>query len=278
MSKVYIDCGHGGTDSGAVNRSRNVLEKNISLELGKLVEAKLKVCGVDVKLSRTSDISKSLSARTSEANSWGANALVSIHVNDATKEDGNGNKIPDPDAQGLETFCYKFVYKELATCIQNELVSANLYNKNRGVKEGNLHMVRESKMAAALVETFFINNNKDLDLMLNNKDRFATAIAKGICKFLKIPYVEGGGGGSVPSGQQFPNGEYQGRKARVLASSLNVRYDRWIDDNPEPKIIGTVTQGQIVDLGYCLKGWVALQNFSGNKGFGYVNSKYLELI
>lgn len=56
--KVYIDLGHGGNDSGALNKARNVLEKNIVLEVGKLVDSKLRKYGLEVKLSRTNDISK----------------------------------------------------------------------------------------------------------------------------------------------------------------------------------------------------------------------------
>ena len=51
-------------------------------------------------------------------------------------------------------------------------------------------MVRESKMSAALIELFFINNEEDIDKMLNKKEEFATAIAKGICKFLGVTYIE----------------------------------------------------------------------------------------
>lgn len=180
MFKVYIDLGHGGNDSGAVNKARNALEKNIVLEVGKLVDSKLRECGLEVKLSRNNDITKSLSQRTNEANAWGADCLVSIHVNDADNR----------SAKGLETYCYKFKYRKLADCIHEECVKAGLYTQNRGVKEDNLHMVRESKMSAALIELFFINNEEDINKMLNKKEEFSTAIAKGICKFLGTSYIE----------------------------------------------------------------------------------------
>ncbi|WP_170182826.1 N-acetylmuramoyl-L-alanine amidase [Paraclostridium bifermentans] len=268
MFKVYIDLGHGGNDSGALNKARNVLEKNVVLEVGKLVDSKLRKCGLDVKLSRTNDITKSLQQRTNEANAWGADCLVSIHVNDADNR----------KAKGLETYCYKIKYRKLADFIQEECVKAGLYTQNRGVKEGNLHMVRESKMSAALIELFFINNEEDINKMLNKKEEFATAIAKGICKFLGVSYVESGGGSSISPNQQFPNGEYQGRKAIVTSSELNVRYDRWVGDVSEPKKVGKLKKGDIVDLGYCLNGWPGIHGFKGNKGYGYVNSKYLKFI
>lgn len=176
--KLYIDCGHGGNDSGSLNKGRNVLEKNVVLSVGKKVAEKLKGYDIDVKLSRSSDITKSLGSRTSEANNWGADLLVSIHCNDAENR----------KAQGVETYCYKMKYKEPAEAIHSELINAKLYTKNRGVKEGNLHMVRESNMPACLVELGFINNVDDIELLVNKQDEFATAIVKGILKYYKIPY------------------------------------------------------------------------------------------
>ncbi|WP_250673799.1 N-acetylmuramoyl-L-alanine amidase [Paraclostridium ghonii] len=261
MKKVYLDCGHGGADSGAICKAKNVFEKNIVLEVCKLVESKLKACGVDVKLSRTNDITKSLAQRTTEANNWGADVLVSIHSNDAE------NTL----AKGLETYCYKFAYRKLADCVHEELIKDGLYTKNRGVKEGNLHMVRESKMPACLVELFFINNEDDINTLLNKKDEFANAIAKGICKYLGMNYA---GDKATPLNEGFKNGDYSGKKARVIANSLNVRYYRGTEYN----VIGQVENGDIVNLQYCLNNWVSIEGFKGNKGLGYVNSKYLQLL
>lgn len=178
MKKVYIDLGHGGTDSGAVGVN-NVLEKNIVLEIGKKVESKLKKCGIDVRMSRTTDIFKSLEYRSSDANKWGADCFVSLHCNSFNKT-----------AKGLETYCYKFKYRKLADALQDEMVKTKLYTVNRGVKEGNYHVIRETNMSAALIELGFIDSSDDIKLLLNKQEEFATAIAKGICKFLGVEYKE----------------------------------------------------------------------------------------
>lgn len=187
MFKAYIDLGHGGNDSGAIG-VRNVLEKNIVLEVGKKVEAKLKNCGIDVRMSRTTDIFKSLEYRSSDANKWKADCFVSIHCNSASKKDANGKTVVDPKPHGLETFCYEFKYKGLADYLQNEMLKSNLYTRDRGVKEGNFHVLRETNMSAALIELGFITNAEDIKLLENKQDEFATAIAKGICKFLGVEY------------------------------------------------------------------------------------------
>ncbi len=76
----------------------------------------------------------------------------------------------------------------------------------------------------------------------------------------------------IPS--TFKNGDYKGKKAKVTATTLNVRYDRGTQYN----IIGKLKKGSIVNLNYCLNGWVSIEGFKGNKGLGYVSTEYLELI
>lgn len=175
--KVYIDPGHGGNDSGAVG-VRNVLEKDIALEVSKKITDILRNRGIEVKMSRTNDTFKSLSYRTTDANNWGADAFVSIHCNSAKRK----------DAKGLETFCYKFKYRKLADCVQNELLNDKLYTINRGVKEANYHVIRESNMPACLVELGFISNTEDTNLIEAKKNEMALNIADGICNYLGVAY------------------------------------------------------------------------------------------
>ena len=72
----------------------------------------------------------------------------------------------------------------------------------------------------------------------------------------------------------FKNGDYTGKKARVTANVLNVRYDRGTQYN----VIGKLNKGDIVKLNYCLNGWISIEGYKGNKGLGYVSTEYLELI
>lgn len=178
MKKVFIDAGHGGKDPGATGN--NLKEKDITLSVAKLIELELKQQGVEVLLSRSNDSYLTLDERTNKANKWGADALISIHCNDAENK----------TAQGIETFCYKFKYRKLADCVHNELLTSKVYTKDRGVKEANLHMVRESKMSACLTELAFIGNTQDAELLKTKQNVFAKAIAKGICKYLGIVFKD----------------------------------------------------------------------------------------
>lgn len=137
-------------------------------------------------MSRQNDTFLSLEQRTSKANQLKVDCLVSIHVNDEkTKK-----------AMGIETYCYKIKYRELADCVHSEVIKTNAYTKDRGVKEGNLHMVRESSMSACLIELGFIGNDQDIEILEKRQDDLATGIAKGICKYLGVPY---NGGSNQPT-------------------------------------------------------------------------------
>ncbi|HCU50234.1 MAG TPA: N-acetylmuramoyl-L-alanine amidase, partial [Micromonosporaceae bacterium] len=71
VPKVYIDPGHGGTDAGAVGNGlqEKTLTLNIALQTRNILKASW---NVDVRMSRTTDITRSLSYRTNDANAWGA--------------------------------------------------------------------------------------------------------------------------------------------------------------------------------------------------------------
>ena len=169
--KVCIDPGHGGIDPGAVGPS-GLMEKTVNLQVARAVRS-LMPDNIQVVLTRNSDATVSLSQRSSEANSEKADILVSIHCN------ASGNRT----ANGVETYCYQFGGKSerLARSIQRELVSETRL-VNRGVREGNLHMIRETNMPSILVELAFISNPREESLLMSGEfqNRCAQAIIRGI--------------------------------------------------------------------------------------------------
>ncbi|WP_346935296.1 N-acetylmuramoyl-L-alanine amidase [Clostridium sp.] len=173
MAKVVIDEGHYNYESGAVGFG--IKECDITHGVAYKLKPKLEKQGHSVLITNGS-----LSNRTSKANSWGADIFISLHCNAF-----NGN------AYGIETFCYKFKYRKLADSIHNALLSdKRLYRTNRGVKEGDLHVIRESNMDACLVEMAFIDNKEDNVLLLKYQDEYATAIAKGVQAYFGLSYKE----------------------------------------------------------------------------------------
>ena len=94
-----------------------------------------------------------LQERTNNANSWGAQYYISFHHNALGSTWGNHT--------GVETFVYignkNTISGELAEAIHPALVKA--YGlEDRGIKEGDLHIVRETNMPAILIEGGFMDS------------------------------------------------------------------------------------------------------------------------
>jgi N-acetylmuramoyl-L-alanine amidase len=179
MVKICIDPGHGGTqllkgDSGAIGRA-GTKEKDINLSVAKKLFELMKAESFDVKLTRSTDIALELQERVKIANEYEADYFISIHC----------NAVSSPDAHGTETYCYRFggEGEKLAKAVQEEIVAATgLFN--RGVKEGNFYVIRETKMPAILVELAFLSN-PDEEKLLNEpafQSKCAIAILRGVKK------------------------------------------------------------------------------------------------
>ena len=176
--KIFIDPGHGGSDSGAIGVN-NLLEKDINLAVAKLVATLLsQQSDVSVLLSREDDSTNTLYSRTSMANDWKADCFVSIHCNAFNSK-----------AQGVETYSYSESTNDLAEYVHNEIVESGNYTKDRGLKTARFYVLRETKMRATLVELGFIDNAEDANILVNKQYELALAIAKGICKYLGIDFV-----------------------------------------------------------------------------------------
>lgn len=177
MVKIFIDPGHGGKDPGAIGyglREKD-LTLRISLKIRNILQREYN--NVDVRLSRTTDVYLSLAERARLANVWGADLLLSIHIN-AT-----------PSGYGYEDFIYNGPVSATSVRVQNainaEVVKATGW-RNRGKKRGNLQVLRSSKMAALLTESGFIDNPNDAKLLKD--DAFLDRIARGHVNGLAIAF------------------------------------------------------------------------------------------
>lgn len=175
MTKLIIlDAGHGGSDPGSIGNG--LKEKTITLAVVNKIVAYLKShYGVECQLTRTGDDTLQLSERTRKANAWNADCLVSVHVNSATSS----------AATGFESFVYLTDGPtSKAHALQEKLHKklADLFAEHklpdRGKKQENLHMVREFKGPAVLVELGFISNK--IDAALLKQDAFLNACAHAI--------------------------------------------------------------------------------------------------
>ena len=97
ISRIVIDPGHGGHDPGASGNGLNEAELvlDVSLRLKKLLE---KAPGIEVVMTRDTDVFVPLEQRTAMANRLGADLFLSVHANASR----------NPKAQGVETYFLNF--------------------------------------------------------------------------------------------------------------------------------------------------------------------------
>jgi len=149
VSRIVIDAGHGGTDPGA--KANGVEEAALVLDIALRVEKILKQQpGIDVILTRRTDVYIPLEERTAIANREGADLFLSIHANAARRA----------TARGVETYFLNF-----ATNAEAEAVAAR-ENATSGKSMGNLPKlvqqitlntkVKESREFAQMVQTSMI--------------------------------------------------------------------------------------------------------------------------
>lgn len=180
VPRIYIDPGHGGADGGAA--ANGLQEKNLTLDIALRVRDYLNAnWNVDVRMSRTTDLTRSLNFRTDDANAWGADLFVSVHINA-----GGGT--------GFES--YRYPTSDSATVRLHNAMHSNVLAgmrsvasvTNRGQKTANFHVLRETRMPAILTENLFIDTTYDANLLKRADFRAATARghAQGIANYLGL--------------------------------------------------------------------------------------------
>lgn len=207
--KVFIDAGHGGFDSGAVNKNRR--EKDDTLRLSLKIGEFLNNRGIDVNYTRTNDASLAnntnddLNARCIKANEWGADYFISIHRNSA----GVG-------ANGAENWIHSKSNPHTINFgqhILNAVIDATGY-RNRGLKKGyignsnvDFAVNRLTNMTSCLLELGFISNDDDNRIFDEKFEQMARAIADALCDV-----------GGVNKGEQ-PQPQPSNKKILVLPST-----------------------------------------------------------
>lgn len=165
MKKIMLDAGHGPATPGKRTPDGSMREFEFNSAVADLAAAMLGAEGITVRLAHEAGRDVPLSERARKANTWGADAFISIHANAY----GSGWN----DANGIETYIYPQAQKQseiLAGHLQQALVTAG-GRKNRGVKRQNFAVVRETRMPAALLECGFMTNKTEAALLKNARYR-----------------------------------------------------------------------------------------------------------
>lgn len=174
---ITIDPGHGG--GGSAVGPTGLREEDINLKICEYLEQILKTEEANVKKTRSGNVYVPLAERVRIANEAGSDLFISVHQ----------NAFKDRNVSGTETFYYPgdLKGKKLAAFIQESLVKT-LKRKDRGVKQANFYVLRETNMPSALVEVVFITNPEEEQLLRDEEflRKAARGISSGIMKYYKI--------------------------------------------------------------------------------------------
>ncbi|MBP1999605.1 N-acetylmuramoyl-L-alanine amidase [Paenibacillus shirakamiensis] len=173
---VVLDAGHGGKDSGAISITGRY-EKNFNLAvILKVADLLKKQSDIDFVLTRSDDSFPSLQDRAKIANDLHADVFISVHGNSGS-----------PAATGSETYYTRSDSAPLANIMHKYLTKATGL-PDRRVNSKSLHVTRETKMPAVLLEVGYLSNKRDEGLMYDDafQQRVAEGIVAGIKEYLGI--------------------------------------------------------------------------------------------
>ncbi|MBM7095737.1 MULTISPECIES: N-acetylmuramoyl-L-alanine amidase family protein [Alteribacter] len=185
---VWLDAGHGGNDPGATGHG--LLEKNLCLDrVLRMQQIFDEYEGVHTLLTRSTDVFVDLEVRAQNANNAGADVFISDHKNAF-----NGS------VRGFESYIWNGgvsqVTRNLQTAIHNRVAAAlGSYSlPDRGRKEANFSVLRNTSMPAVLLEEAFIDNITDNNLMRQAafKEAYCRAVVEGIAAHLGLQKRETG--------------------------------------------------------------------------------------
>ena len=219
ISRIVIDPGHGGHDTGTIG-PHGLMEKDlcldIALRLGRMVEEKLP--NAQVVYTRKDDTFIPLEDRTAIANNAKADLFISIHANSSHDHAARGietyylnfatsqesmevatreNALSQSSIHDLQDLVKKIARnekieesKELANDVQDSLahrmqvVTQN--QRNRGVKKAPFVVLIGANMPSVLSEISFISNPADEKLLKrpDQRQRVAEGLYHGITSYL----------------------------------------------------------------------------------------------
>ncbi len=193
IRRIVVDPGHGGQDPGAIGAGKS-MEKDLVLAMGlKLAERLRSELGMDVVMTRSTDIFIPLEERTAIANKVNADLFISIHANAALNRRTTGietyylnlaktDKAKQLAARENNTSLEKVTTLQgvLFDLMANSKIndSAHLADevqkgthkrvssrypaiRNNGVKQGPFYVLVGATMPSILVETAFISNERE---------------------------------------------------------------------------------------------------------------------
>lgn len=171
--KIMIDAGHGPDTPGKRSPDGRLREFHFNAAVAEEVKKRLLLDGHSVFFSHQNDLDVPLHERTALANRLKVDLFISIHANAAGHTFNSAN--------GLETFVYSKpqpATRKLASLVHSSLLQATT-RKDRGIKQGNFAVLRDTHMPAILVECGFMTHKQEVELL--KSAAYRKRCAMGIC-------------------------------------------------------------------------------------------------
>ncbi len=214
LKTVVLDAGHGGKDPGAGNGKEKKYALDITLKLGEKIEENFS--NVKVIYTRDKDVFVPLHERAAIANKNKADLFISIHCNanphskslrgtetyvmglhktqenlDLAKNENNvilyeenykksykGYNPASPLAHiMLANYQNAFMNQSLEFATKVEKNMGKVGHKSRGVKQAGFIVIWETTMPSVLVETGYLTNSEDSNLLSTTNGREKVALA-----------------------------------------------------------------------------------------------------
>lgn len=198
MLTLGLDAGHGGKDSGAIGLDGVRMEKDDSYRLRDLIIDMMRERPYKVNIVTMGNVNtyNTLKDRSDFYNDLKCDLVISLHRNGWV----------DGTAFGYETWL-----QEGTTNSNNvgDIVHYNICNKfikDRGIKYGNYHILRETIAPSVLVELGFISNVNDNLSFDNQIIKIADSIIESVVTYAGIKDVfDGNGADWVVQSGRFAN-------------------------------------------------------------------------
>ena len=172
---ICLDPGHGGDDTGTTYQDYK--EKNIVLEICKVLESFLIHDDIEYVTTRSTDSTLELLDRTGKAGMYDADIFVSIHT----------DFFPSSGAQGSTLIHYPGSEEgeKLAGCIKKQMESLNIQSRDTRTNE-NFVVLNSTSCPAVIVECGFLSNEGDRRILTSHSGVYEIAyrIYEGITDYL----------------------------------------------------------------------------------------------
>ncbi|PYR87745.1 MAG: hypothetical protein DMG19_09860, partial [Acidobacteria bacterium] len=210
LSRVVIDAGHGGYDTGSIGPA-GYTEKELVLDVAERLRGLVQMeLGAEVVMTRSDDTFVSLESRTAIANQQEADLFISIHANSSRMRAARGvetyflNFTSSPEAletasrenaasersiHELQDLVKRIMLRdkldesrELARHIQHAMAARKGAGTDRGVKQAPFVVLIGANMPSILAEICFISNPQEEKVVKTtaNRQAIAEALFEGV--------------------------------------------------------------------------------------------------